>query len=255
MYAIGFVRGHLKPLQSRGQVTGRLAHHYQSWTQITADPWVLEQVQGHKLELICTPHQRKVPEAPHLSTEKEKLLEAEVLRLLEKGAISPLTIPIAESFISRMFLIPKKDGTMRPIIDLRELNKFVHSEHFKMEGIHLIQMLLQEGDWMVKLDLKDAYYAILIDHSHRKYLAFQFQGVTYQFDCLPFGLTSAPRVFTKIMKPAIAWLRQLGCRMISYIDDNLILASSELEAKLWGELATALFEGLGFTQSIMTSLA
>ena len=85
---------------------------------------------------------------------------------------------------------------------------------------------------MVKLDLKDAYYAISIDRFHRKYLAFQFQGVTYQFDCLPFGLTSAPRVFTKIMKPAIAWLRQLGCQMIRYIDDNLILASSELEAKL-----------------------
>ena len=76
-----------------------------------------------------------------------------------------------------------------------------------MEGIHLIQMLLQEGDLMVKLDLKDAYYPISIDHSHRKYLAFQFQGVTYQFNCLLFGLTSAPRVFTKIMKPAIAWLR------------------------------------------------
>ena len=61
------------------------------------------------------------------------------------------------------------------------------------------------------------YYAISIDHSHRKYLAFQFQGDTYQFNCLPFSLTSTPRVFTKIMKPAIAWLRQLSCRVISYI--------------------------------------
>ena len=119
MFAIGFVRGHLKPLQSKGQVIGRLAHHYQSWTQITADPWVLEQVQVHILAQICTPDQRKVPKAPHLSIAKKKLLEAEVFRSLEKGAISPLTIPIAESFISRMFLIPKKDGTMRLIIDLR----------------------------------------------------------------------------------------------------------------------------------------
>ena len=49
-----------------------------------------------------------------------------------------MTIPIAKSFISRMFTIPKKDGTMRPLIDLRKLNKFVHSEHFKMDGIHLM---------------------------------------------------------------------------------------------------------------------
>ena len=141
----------------------------------------------------------------------------------------------------------KEGWTMRPIIDLRELNKFIHWEHFKMEGIHLIQMLLQEGNWMMKLDLKDAYFAVPIHHTHRRYLMFQFRGITYQFECLPFGLTSAPRVFTKIMSPITAWLTQLGCRMISYVDNNLILATSRQEAKMWGKLSIALLEGLGFT--------
>ena len=48
------------------------------------------------------------------------------------------------------------------------------------------------------------------------------------------------------MKPVTAWVRQLGCRIISYIDDNLILAASKQEAKLWGELAVAHLGGLGF---------
>lgn len=153
----------------------------------------------------------------------------------------------SEGFVSRIFLVPKKGGAWRPIIDLRNLNRFIAREHFKMEGIHLIKDLLQEGNWMIKIDLKDAYFAVPINQAHQRFLQFQFQGVTYQFNCLPFGLSSAPRIFTKIMKPVIAWLRQLGCRLISYIDDNLIMASSRQEAKLLGQLAVALLEGLGFT--------
>lgn len=122
----------------------------QNWVQITTDPWVLEQIQGHKLELINTPYQRKVPEAPHLSRVKEQQLAMEIDKLLAKRAVSlTTTTPLGKGFISRVFLVPKKDGTMRPvIIDLRELNKFVLSEHFKMERIDL---MMQE-DWMVKLD-------------------------------------------------------------------------------------------------------
>ena len=42
----------------------------------------------------------------------------------------------------------------------------------------------------------------------------------YQFNCLPFSLSSAPWVFTKTLKPVIALLRELGVRLIAYIDDN-----------------------------------
>ena len=146
-----------------------------------------------------------------------------------------------------MFVVPKKDGGTRPIIDLRELNKFIHWEHFKMEGIHLIKDLLQEGDWIIKIDLRDAYFALPIHQSHRQFLRFQHRGRTYQFNCLPFGLSSAPRVFTKISRPVTAWLRQLGCRMINYIDNNLLMANTREEAKLMGELAVTLLDRLRFT--------
>ena len=59
----------------------------------------------------------------------------------------------------------------------------------------------------------------------------------------------------KIMRPVIAWLRQLGCRITTYIDDNLIMASTKEEANNLAEIAVTLLESLGFlvnpTKSVM----
>ena len=54
-------------------------------------------------------------------------------------------------FLSNIFLVPKKDGGQRPVINLKALNQFVNTEHFKMEGIHTIKDLLRQGDWLKKM--------------------------------------------------------------------------------------------------------
>ena len=51
----------------------------------------------------------------------------------------------------------KKDGSCRPVVNLRLLNNFLVKRRFKMEGIVLLNSLVQQGDWMVSIDLKDAY--------------------------------------------------------------------------------------------------
>ncbi len=60
-------------------------------------------------------------------------------------------------------------------------------------------------------------------------LRFTFEGVAYQYTVLPFGLSLAPPTFTKCMDTAPSPLRQLGIRILNYLDDWLILAQSEDE--------------------------
>ena len=87
---------------------------------------------------------------------------------------------------------------------------------------------IRPGDWMVSLDLQDAYLQVPVHHDSRRYLRFVVGGRTYQFRVLCFGLTTAPQVFTRIMAPVSAILHKYGVRMLHYLDDWLILASSEL---------------------------
>ncbi len=84
----------------------------------------------------------------------------------------------------------------------------------------------QEGDWFVTVDLKDAYFHIQVVQRHRKFLRFAFGGKAYQYKVLPFGLTLAPWTFTKCMDAALAPLRLQDLRILNYLDDWLILASS-----------------------------
>ena len=96
-----------------------------------------------------------------------------------------------------------------------------------MEGFHMVKDLVKPHDWLAKVDLKDAYFLVPMDPNHCKFLQCQWQGITYQFQCLPFGLSCAPRTFTKLMKPVVGFLRERGIQLIVYLDDLLIFGDCQ----------------------------
>ena len=112
-------------------------------------------------------------------------------------------------FLSTLFLVNKKDRGHRPVINLKFRNSFIPYQHLKMKRLHLIKDLLQEHDFLMKIDLKDAYFGIPLDKSSRKYIRFQWEGNLYEFLCLCFGLGPAPLIFTKLLKIAIALLTRI----------------------------------------------
>lgn len=114
------------------------------------------------------PYQHKPRATPTpKNMEKAQLIQDKINSLLQKKAILPVQHHPKE-FISTIFLVPKKSGGMRPIINLKPLNRFVDTIHFKMETLQTALNLIQEGDFLISVDLKDAYFSIPIYYLHRK---------------------------------------------------------------------------------------
>ena len=87
------------------------------------------------------------------------------------------------------------------ILNLKLFNEFVQYHHFKMDTLESAIRMMKPGCYMASINLKDAYYSVPVATEHQKYLKFLFNGTLYQYTCLPNGLSSAPRIFTKLLKP------------------------------------------------------
>lgn len=108
-----------------------------------------------------------------------------------------------------------------------------------MDNIAMLPSLIQKNDWMVKTDIKDAYLSVPIAEEHQPYLGFQWNQKSFMFRTCPFGMSSAPRLYTKLLKPAMAMMRKLGMRVIIYLDDCLIM--NQDRERLLKDRDTALF--------------
>ena len=183
------------------------------------------------------------------------IVTQEIEKLLLKGVIQESQHESGE-FISTIFLRPKPDGSHRSILNLKGLNCFVQYHHFKMDTLESAVRLMKHGCFMASIDLKDAYYTIPMAPEHQKFLKFWFNGKLYKFTCLPMGLSSAPRIFTKVLKPVYAHLHSLGHVTLGYIDDSYLQGDTFEECCNNVKATVSLFHRLGFhlhpTKSVIT---
>lgn len=170
--------------------------------------------------------------------------------LLAKSAVEVVLNHETPGFYARLFVIPKRTGGWRPVLDLSPLNRFLRPVPFRMETPHSVRMSLRPGDWVASIDLSDAYFHLLIHPSHRKWMRFAWRGRVYQFRALPFGLSQAPWIFTKAVLPLASTLRSRGIRLSVYLDDWLIKAQSCSQCRTDLDLTLSLTRECGFAINV-----
>ncbi|XP_077135578.1 uncharacterized protein LOC143792936 [Ranitomeya variabilis] len=217
-------------------VGGRLLGFKNQWNKITVNPWALKLISsGLTLDFI-----RKPPDSFLLTSLKSRLqqeaLEIEIKSLLAKRVL--IDVPSSQTglgFYSPLFLITKPDGSYRTIFNLRRLNTFIRPVTFKMESVRSAIKNLFPNCYMVVLDLKDAYYHLPIHQSHQQFLrvAVVIDGQIrhLQYRAMPFGLSMAPRVFTKLLLEVMSFLRLKDTLVIPYLDDLLIVGKNSLQCE------------------------
>ncbi|XP_034945012.1 uncharacterized protein [Chelonus insularis] len=202
-------------------------------------------IKGNKIPFESTPIQTCPPSEKFWSDQELTNIQSEISELLMKGAIKEVE-EIPGQFLSPSFLVLKTDGQQRFILNLKDSNKFINVEHFKLEDLRSACNLLDRDIFMGTIDLKDAYFLIPVWKLHRKFLRFVVQGKLYEFVCLPFGLCTCPLTFTKLLKPVLNYLRLKRFLSVIYLDDFLCLGHSVEECMENLHQTINLLEKLGF---------
>lgn len=215
------------------------------WKKVTDNAHILSWLEGYKIPFHSKPYCLVVPNKVTQSATEKHRFESSISSLLKIGAISKCSHKKGE-FISSVFLVPKPNGQDRFILNLKGLNKFVRTLHFKMEDYRTASKLITKYTYMGTIDMKDAYFLVSVHESHRKYLRFKLNGILYEFNCLPFGLSTSPFVFTKILKPVAEYLRSRHMISVYYLDDIFCIGRTYAECFENIKLTLNLLENLGF---------
>ena len=195
---------------------------------------------------------KKLPELrldPHpsltMSEAVTQRLETFVPGWLEREVIREIKERIPLHF-SRLFTREKKNGKLRPVIDLSVLNLLLVVPTFRMETVEVISKNIMEVLWACSVDIEDAYFHVPMHWEFHKFLAFRLRGKTYVFQFLPFGLSPAPWAFSRVIKPIKRHLHTLLISIFSFLDDFLIFSTTPEKLQEVTKTVVEILQNLGF---------
>ncbi|GFW01347.1 retrovirus-related Pol polyprotein from transposon 17.6 [Trichonephila clavipes] len=125
-------------------------------------------------------------------------------------------------------MVKKKDGSSRMCIDYRKLNQKLVKDKFPLPIIEDVLDTLQEAKVYSTLDLRNGFFHVDVDEDCRKYTSFIVPDGQFEFNKVPFGLSTSPGVFQRYVSSIFRDLTRKGI-VISYLDDFVIPAKNEQE--------------------------
>ena len=155
-----------------------------------------------------------------LPLEKRKIAEQEITKLLNQGIIEPCSSP----WLSPLILVPKPDGSTRVVIDYRKINTKIKYDSHPLPRIDSCLEALANNKYFSSLDMKQAFHQIGISEKDKPKTAFSFGSNTYMYTRMPFGMSTCPAVFERLMEKCFAGLAYNIC--LIYLDDLLCYSKS-----------------------------
>lgn len=150
--------------------------------------------------------------------EVEEMLQQEIIERSDSPYQSPVVV------------VKKKDGAMRLCIDFRQLNQVLVSDNEPIPRVDMIFAKLGSCRYFSKFDFSKGYWQVPMDDDSKGMTAFACASGLYQFRFMPFGIKTAPAVFTRLMRKLVEDLPNI----YHYFDDVLIATET------WEEHVTVL---------------
>ena len=205
-------------------VKGNLRAHIDFWKSIGAPDFIRSIiVNGYQLPFTSTPVPVKLRnnKSARLNANfvdqaiRELVLSGRVQQVSHQPlVVNPLSVSIQPC------------GKKRLILDLRHVNRCLAKQRVKYEDWKVALAYFTKDSYMFSFDLKSGYHHVDILQEHQTFLGFSWRAsdsgdeIFYVFTVLPFGLSTAPYVFTKLLKPLEKHWRLQGVCIAIFLDDG-----------------------------------
>jgi hypothetical protein len=251
----------------------RIQAKLRGWRKIGASRSVINLLRhGHLIRWAdLPPDPFYFPSRPLPLVESQWLL-GEIVRGLGTGAWEPA---LSDQFCSAVFVVPKKNGGYRLVIDMRHLNEHVAPATCHYETLKHLPNMVHQSDWFFAIDLQDGFNCIPIAQRHRQYFTFtvNFSNLPaadvarlttdhglhpvpgtsslfrLQMSALCFGYAASPLLFTKVMRQVVKFWRRHGVRCMPYVDDFLFMNKSRRQGGQHRALIRRTLDMLGLLAS------
>ena len=226
-------------------VKGKLREHVHFWREeLKAPESVIDVIEkGYVLPLKSLPppyrqanHQSALLHSDFVCDSISELTAAGCVKVVETTphVCSPLSV------------VQNASGKKRLVVNLRYLNRYLWKQKFKYEDLRTAMLLFEKDDYLFSFDLKSGYHHVDIAQTHHSLLGFEWEKVYYVFTVLPFGLSTACYIFTKLLRPLVRYWRMRGIRITVYLDDGLGSVSGYQRAIEASAAVRATLDSAGF---------
>lgn len=178
---------------------------------------------------------RPIRQGPRrFAAEQLQIIDEEVKKMLDAGVIQLSHSP----HVQEVVLVKKKSGEWRFCIDFRKLNQHLIFDNYPLPRIQDLLRHVQHARFFCSLDLRAGYWQIPMAPTSMPLTA--FRASLYEHKVMPFGLKTAPAVFSRLMDIVMGDLYWKGVGV--YLDDILIYGRTQDEVF---ELLEEVFVRLG----------
>ena len=175
-------------------------------------------------------------------------IRARLREYIDWGAVTevPTCDVTTDEHVHPLLAVVKPGKKVRICIDLsRNLNDFLNHIPFRYSTVTDAVRLSFRGCWYAKLDLSNCFLSFPLHRDTRPYLRFRLDGQLYQFERIPFGLDSAPRICTQLLSVVAHELTCRGVVFVRYLDDFLFIAPDHTSCQRMLSTALRVFAAYG----------
>ena len=221
-------------LGSSISVKGSLQKNVQFWESISAPENIVCMIKyGYKLPFMNTPNSAYFKNNVS-AFENDNFVSESIRQLVKLGSV--IETNYIPHVVSPLSVASNAAGKRRLILDLRYINSHLYKEYIKFDDWHCFEHFLKPNSFAYKFDLKQGYHHVDIFPAHQTFLGFSWnvegRRRHYVFTVLAFGLSSAPYLFTKLLRPLVRLWRSFGVQICVYLDDGIGTETSQEKAKV-----------------------